>query len=187
MQYNYFNYGYHPKDTSCEVTAMLMGDDERHDFASKAVKDALLICHEYSHDGYIIESERAFNPVTDQQATFNYVEHAHKLSFRYDSFTKNNKEKKIWEEWLAAIVHTWHEIGKEFKSVIEHIIAETIAKANTSHKETDKTNELHNRYKNNSHEKIEIEKPEINVQYTIHPHVDALINQRNHSDAGHLR
>jgi|GEM_PF-6832116 len=184
MRYDYLRYGYQPKESSFEVTAILKDEDERVEFPSKIVKNAILSSHKYNHDGYVIEKELGFNPVTDQETTFKYVEHEHKLEARRIALNNQKQYKKSWKLWFAERLNILRGLEKEFKIIMNHLFGHAI----NSHQEVERAEVLHIDFdKEEAAHKTRIEQPQVSVQYTIHPHVDELINARQHSNIGHSR
>jgi hypothetical protein len=184
MRYDYLQYCYHPRETAFEVAAILMDEDERAESPSKAVKETILSSHKYNHDGYILQRVLAFNPVTNQQATFELVGHERHIESRKVAFNNSKKAKKSWKDWFDAHINILHELEKQFAVVMNHLFGKSLkSQQNIPHHGAQYIN-FANEHKAR---KINIEQPAVKVQYTIHPHVDALINAHKHQNFGHGR
>jgi len=183
MKYAYLKYGYHrPGQVAFEVTAMLNDGDDRVDFPSKAVKDTIHSSHKYNHNGYVIEKERAFNPVTDQQTTFEYVGHEHQLEARLINLNNNRKYKKSWKGWFLTKIKILREWEKEFKIIMSHLFK----KAQSAYQDAGHSEIIHiNFEKEEAARKVRNEQTVVSVAYNIHPHVQALLSARTHNNNGH--
>ena len=181
MKYSYSKTGYHPRNVYFEVSALLMEEEKRTIDASLLLFNNLIVNH-YNPDGYSLEKELAFNPVTNQKATFAYVNHDHRLASIQQYLNSRKLKKKESYLQKLGVLNVLHSMAKEFRIVVQHLFGgrKAIEKEHTA-----ALLPIFNTGK--SVHKIQIEKPTVTVQYMLHPHVQALLNERSHSGHGRYR
>jgi hypothetical protein len=111
MKYTYSKDTYHPKDVSFEVSALLMNEEK---------------------EGYTRQIERSFNPLTDQNHTEKYIEHAHEFGHASEIINAHelqNKQKQP-NNWKQRARRSFHVVKESFEAVIQKVLVEELVEKN---------------------------------------------------------
>jgi hypothetical protein len=183
MNHNYFKSGYHPGQVSFEVTAMLIEEEKCRAKGASFMRDTL-ICSNYEWGGYSREIERAFNPLTDQRATFKYTQYKRKHKIVHDYLDKLKKEEKVLKKQIGLAIFYIHKVKEVFNVVIQNMLIKHILLHNSAKvAEVSHVNFLNITQVN----KLSAEHVIVEAKYIVHPHVDALLRERAQQNHGCYR
>ncbi|MCE3232231.1 MAG: hypothetical protein K0R98_488 [Rickettsiaceae bacterium] len=167
-RYKHREIEYHPKDTSFEVEAMLMADQQQEAYNSNS-----------NDNGYVRDKERSFNAVTDIEPAKEHIKYEHKRDALYNPELDFANEKRGKNSSLAVVYKLASKsIRKGFSAVIQSMLLRNniaVIKHMDSHykpksflniKEVDKA--LH--IENIPH-----------LRDVPHPHIDALNREHGHN------
>lgn len=183
MKYNYSKNGYHPGQVSFEVSAILM-DEENSRLEGASILRDTIIGSNYEYGGYSREIERAFNPLTDQKTTFKYTQYKRKHKVMRDYLDKINKEEKEFKKRIGLLRSFIHRSAKIFDNVIQDMLVKHVMLHSVGKEElVSHVNFLNVAQVN----KLSSDQALLNAKYVVHPHVDALLNERAHQERGRYR
>ncbi len=182
MKYKYSQHGYHPKNVSFEVEALLLDENKVKMLGNIALQNTII----GNNWGYLREMALGFNPLTDQIITCKYVEKQHKYILNYEHHEKTKKIAKQSSLSRKLSRNLLKKILIAFSAVIQNMLLKHIILKHSLF--SSKENKVQSSYlENKSINQVITNKAEINIKYTIHPHVDALLYERAHSSHERFR
>lgn len=170
MQYYYTKTGYHPRQVSFEVGAMLL-DEEKAREAGQALLQPII---PGNYSGYKSEQGLGFNELTAHNVKFKHHKKERGTWYLHNkNVTKKAKENNLSIQNSGR--HQLMEILDSFAVVIQNMLVKYVMAL----KSIRKTKRVHISFLNVMQVEHALRHKEAaSIKYTLHPHVDALIKER---------
>lgn len=180
IKYSYFKDGYHQKEVSFEVEAMLMEEEKCIASGWNAMQGTIIGDCNYNRDSYSREKELAFNPLTDQKTTSKYVKHEHERASLYNHIDQLKGKEKAVNAEKSLVQLAFYKVKGAFMAVIQTMLRNynLVARKNLKNH-----TEVHLTFLNikEINKAVKEHTVTVNAKYSLHPHVDALLSERAHN------
>lgn len=191
MEYNNFKYSYRPKNVSFEVGAILLEEEKNIELGALSLQSTMIGKYNYKKDGYAIEMSLGFNNLTNQQHKKNQAKHKNEAISAYERRDKSEKKEKSLIKHNSVIKQVLYQVQAIAEVILENMLLKYNLlfssgkikkhhKANLSFLDVKRVNEL---LKAETTVNTHARNTEVKAKYTLHPHVDALLKERerNHN------
>jgi hypothetical protein len=175
MKHNYSQAGYHPKAVSFEVSAILLDEEKKQALCKATLQSGML----QNYNTYSRFMALGFNALTDQETTYKYTNQAHKLAGRRNKNIKLKQEVQNDKLKMHLFRRVFHELIVAFDIVIQNMLARYfqgirgLTKSQATYINFLDVGAVEDSLKH---------KNTIHAMYSLHPHVDALLKERqNHA------
>lgn len=187
MKYRYSITDDHPRDVSLEVEALYLANEACANRGYAAIQDTILGASGYNRGDYAKQFALGFNPVTDGDATAKYVDHKHKIAAAA-GIAHKKKTAKEWEtQKQVRFSFLERTRRKTFLEVIQNMINRHIAaKSILDKRKARGKKDVYPSSLDVAEIDYILKHKTPSIKYSIHPHVDSLLQERYGEKSLHL-